>query len=789
MTVGHIVEFQAFGVPVDTFEVATLKGEDSISALYRYELDLITETPDLSFNDLMSKPVRIGIKQTVVTSDGSRGTRLYNIYGMLASFEQLEKQAALVRCRAVVVPRLWNLGQTFLSRIFQDMDVVTIIDNILKDSSSYGLAEKDDYTFEGITRGDYKSKEYVVQYQESDLAFISRWMEHEGISFRFEMNNDRDQLVLMDKVDSYADIAVTLKYRPGGEKVSKDDSGSTDVPDEEVVLALVGRQRPGPEKVELTDWNYRTPDVDLKVEAPVVEGGKGTFYEHGNHYKTQDEGKVLAQVRAQAILCRLKEFDGVSNCRSIRAGAVIEIAEHYRSDFNGKYLITSVKHSAKQSAGLQGAGENANPSYENSFTCIPATVLYRPERVTPWPKISGVTTGLVDGDSGEKFGPIDDNGEYRLRMDFDLSTPTDGKSTRPVRMSQPHAGAGYGVHYPQHLKTEVLVAYKDGNPDRPLIVGAVPNPKTPSPVKGENKTQLILKSMGENMVLFDDKEGEEMVFINAKLAMDLRAAGDVREFVGKEHHLVVTEKQFINVKGDRHEKVDGDVKLDFGKSFSINSGDDLKMQVSGDLSLKVKGKTAEDLGSEHHEKVGKYYLKADDVVIEADCISIKSGGNSIVVDSSGVSITGTTVTIAGSTGTKINSGPGSSPKAGAAGSLKAPEVPDAPEEAGKTGAPAAAAAATSVFPGGGGMLQPSPAPAAAPGGQPAEDEKTEWISIELKSDEGAPVPGERYQIKLPDESIRAGYLDDEGKAKEMVPKGGECKVTFPDLHGDEWKSA
>jgi type VI secretion system secreted protein VgrG len=793
-TLNHIVEFQAYGVAEDAFEVSAMKGEDAVSSLYRFELDLFTTTPDLSFDDLMSNAVRIGLRQTVATSDGSRASKLYNIYGMLASFEQLEKQSDSIHCRAVVVPRLWKLNQTFLSRIFQEKDIITILDDILKDAASYGMKEKDDYALDQITRSDYKSKEYVVQYQESDLDFISRWLEHDGVSYRFEMNDERERLVLMDKVDSYAEIGVKLKYRPGGEKVSKGDADSSDVPDEEVILAFVGRQKPGPAKVELTDWNYRTPDVDLKAEATVVDGGKGTVYEHGNHYKTQDEGKALAEIRAQAIKCGLKEFDGISNCRSIRAGALFEIEEHYRADFNGKYLVLSVSHDVTQPAGLQGAGKS-QPKYENRFTCIPAEVLYRPARKTPWPRISGVTTALVDGDSAEKYGPIDENGQYRLRMDFDLSEQTNGKSSRPVRMSQPQAGAGYGVHYPQHLKTEVLVVHKDGNPDRPVIMGAVPNPKTPTPVKGDNKSQMILKSMGENMVLLDDKEGEEMVFINGKLAMDLRCAGNLREYVGKEHHLVVAEKQFINVKGDRNEKVEGAVKVDLGGDASLNAGGNVNVQVSGDLSLKVKGKTAEDLGSEHSEKAGKYYLKADDIVIEADCISIKSGGNSIVVDSSGVSITGTTVTIAGSTGTKINSGSGASPKSGSAGSLKAPEVPDAPKEAGKTDGPSAAEAAASTAAASSGIVKPgsAPGPAAAASEEKAAEEASNtpgsWVEVELKDSDGHPMPGERYVVKLPDDTTQAGYLGDDGKARiEGIPKG-QVKVSFPDVDGGEWKDA
>jgi len=789
--VNKFVEFQAFGVAEDAFEVGNLKGVDSVSDPFRYELELFTKTADLSFDDLIANTVRIGLRQIVTTSDGAKASKLYNIYGMLASFEQLEKHSDLIRCKAVVVPRLWKMGQTFLSRIFQDKDPVTIIDDILKDSASYGFKDGDDYSFEKITRADYKSREYVVQYQETDLDFISRWMEHEGISYRFEMNDERERVILMDKVDSYADIGVTLKYRPGGTKVSEGNQGTAE--EEEAITALVGRQKPGPNKVALTDWNYRTPDVDLKAEATVLDSGKGTVYEHGNHYKTQEEGQALAKIRAQQILCGLKEFTGVTNCRQIRAGCVIEVAEHYRPDFNGKYMITSVEHTATQPVGLTGAGTGGKAKYENKFTAIPATVLYRPARKTPWPKVPGVTTAIVDGDSAEKDAPIDDNGEYRLKMGFDLTDPSNGKSTLPVRMSQPNAGAGYGVHFAQRLKTEVLVVHQDGNPDRPMIVGAVPNAKTPTPVKGANKSQMIFKSSRNNLLVFDDKEGEENIHLQAEKDHAIRVKAVKKEWIGGEKHTVVEGKQFEHYKKEQHRKIEEDVKEKFVKALGIDVGGDYLLLIGGELGITIKKKVDIKSDAGIFLKGTSIHLSAGDIVLDAsDKLTLKCGGSNIVLTSGEVGIKGGSIAL-DSSSVKIASGPGPGPGSATAAAPGAPATPDDAAEAAELTLSGTAAAVGPSGGGGGGIPGGGGGGGggggSGGGGSTTPTEKPTTIGLELVDENGKPVKNERYEVKMPDGSVMTGFLDDNGKALIDSSKEGNCEVSFPDLDKDEWKDA
>jgi type VI secretion system secreted protein VgrG len=129
--------------------------------------------------------------------------------------------------------------------------------------------------------------------------------------------------------------------------------------------------------------------------------------------------------------------------------------------------------------------QSEEPGYTNAFRAIPADRTYRPPRVTPKPRISGLVTGIVDpgpAGPGAKYAQIDEHGRYLVRFLFDTTPPGERPVSRRVRMVQNHAGENYGTHFPLHPGVEVVVGFVDGDPDRPLIVGAVPNPMKPSPV-------------------------------------------------------------------------------------------------------------------------------------------------------------------------------------------------------------------------------------------------------------------------------------------------------------------
>jgi type VI secretion system secreted protein VgrG len=791
----QIVDFESKGLPADTFQVGHMEGVESVSGLHRYELDLYSKKADVDFEALVSTPAKIVLKQEIPTAGGKRATRTFPVHGVVAHVEQREKLFEMAKYKVVLVPTLWKLSLSHRSRTFQNVDIKDLVKAVLGDPS-YGSGIPHDVA----ASGSFPKREYVVQYQESDLAFLQRWLEHEGIYFFFEQGDAGDKVIFANATSSYAALPGKPKipYRPAREGAKGAPGTQVGAENAETIVAWIGQQDGVAQKVILQDWNYRTPTTDLKAENPVHAKGAGEVYRYGEHYKTPAEGKTVAKARAEALICRQKTFSGEGDCRLFRAGATFTLEEHYRKDFNGEYVLTRVTHAATQAIDASGAPKVAT-SYANTFTCIPSKVLFRPEVRTPWPKIHGFMNAHVDASGDGKTAELDAEGRYVVKLPFDLQGKGDGKGSRSVRMAQPYAGGKYGMHFPLHKNTEVILAHKDGDPDRPVIVGSLPHPESRSPVVDANQTQGVLRSGSENMLRFEDKEGEEHIFVYAKKDQHSRTENETFEWIGKNRHFIVKENRTEEVGKEHHEKVKEAAYVDIGKDYHLNVGKDQNAQVGGNLSLTVKGNEVHAVkGNAGFDVAGDVNVKATGIVLEAAAgITLKCGGSSIVIDPSGVTVKGTLITIEG-TMTKINSGPGSSPKSASPGSAGAPKPPAAPLEAlpKESAAPSQAPAPPGGAGGGasGSSASSAPAVAAAPAPAPAPvaeavEEPADWLEIELRTTEGRPVPGERYAVKLSDGSVLAGFTDDAGKARLEGVKKGQARVSFPDLDKDAWKPA
>ena len=289
---------------------------------------------------------------------------------------------------------------------------------------------------------------------------------------------------------------------------------------------------------------------------------------------------------------------------------------------------------------------------------------------------------------------------------------------------------------------------------------------------------------GFNEIRFEDKKDEEQIFIHAQKNQDVRVKNDCFEWIGNNRHLIVKKDQFEHVESNRHELVDADHKEEIGKDRHLKIKGKEAKEVMGSHSFAVKGDVTEEFSFNHSEQTTmNYYLKAMGIVIEAlQGITLKCGSGSVVIDPSGVTITGGIVTIDGGI-TKINSGPGSPASAGAAGALVSPAAPTEAEEADNADPGEIAevkARQREIKSGKYGSVQVKPF-------KPNED-SPHWIEIELVDEDGAPVPGEEYEIKMPDgETMASGTLDEKGKARIEGLDPGECEITFPKRDKEEWR--
>jgi type VI secretion system secreted protein VgrG len=602
------VEFLTDAPGVQPFDVELVEGSEEISSLYSFSILLRSKQKDVKLEDMVRNKARLTVK-VPVPGGGKMRLKTAKIHGVLASFEELEMIQDRVRYRATLVPRFWKTTLTVQSRVFLNKSVVEIVKEVLEaEVAGKKLFTSNDYKFK--TSKTYPKREYVVQYQESDFDFINRWLEGEGIFYFWDQTEDGDILTFADDPAAYLPMTgdPQIPYRTGGGSKAAGKEGS-ETATEETITAFVARQQSVPSKVVLSDYNYRTPTADLKGEATVDSKDDGLVYEFGEHYKTSAEGKDLAKVRAQEIKCRQRIYLGASECRGFRPGLMFTMKDHFR--FDGKYLLTHVKHVFKQDISSVGHASGAL-AYKNEFTCIPSDVLFTPERRTEWPEISGYTTGTVDAAGDGKYAELDDDGRYKIKLHLDLSDRKSGNASRAMRMAQPYGGNNMGFHSPQHKGVEVLLAHAEGNPDRPVILSTIPNPAHSSMVMASNQTQCEWKSGGNNEIRFEDTEGSEQVYHHAQKDLHTVVEHDELHQIKNNQTIEVTADRSKTVNGNQKEHVvkDKTILIDGNHSETITKDKTLTVTgshtetIAKDVTITEGAKKTETIASDSTESVG-----------------------------------------------------------------------------------------------------------------------------------------------------------------------------------------
>jgi len=493
-------QFVSDALPEDTFQVLQFDAEEEVSQLFHVELRLVSRDPNIDFDLMLERSACLSI----ITKGKQR-----NIHGMLAEFEQGgEWQNGLYEYRALLVPRLWMLSQSTQNQIFQDQTVLDIVSSELKNVNKKGsnplaeagLGSDDDY--EMFTIHQYEEREYVVQYKETDLNFISRLMEHEGLYYYFEHNDDCEKLVI---TDTFAEEHIS----DNSEALFQSEASGVRY-DNRVVYKLSRMQKQIPSSVLVKDFNYRSPSLPMQAMGDIDESGIGFVTEFGAHFKSPEEGEALATVRAEEFKCRQNTYSGESNISDFSCGHVYSLSQHFRSDYNQSYMLTKVKHQGSQE--IESWGNIGNTKYSNQFDCIPALLQFRPQRLAIKPRLFGIMNGVIDSEQDLGRADLDELGRYKVQMPFDISGVAPGLASRRIRMAQPYGGGGddgggTGMSFPLLKGTEVIWTCIDGDIDRPIITGAVPNPLKPSVTNTQNANSNVIKTSSGITMGFHDGPG------------------------------------------------------------------------------------------------------------------------------------------------------------------------------------------------------------------------------------------------------------------------------------------
>jgi len=495
-------EFQSKAFGKDKFAVVEMEGFEAISKPFQFTLTLVTDDADIDFDTMLRMPATFSI----FSQDGKREVPYH---GVLAGFEQLHRVDGYVFYRAILVPRLWKLSQFRISEVYlNEQTIPAIVESILH---SVQLASGTDYELK--LKGQYRARSFVCQYQETHLDFISRWMEKEGMYYYFQ-HGDQDKLLIVDGKVEHDPATQDVNYRP----VDELDAGV----ESDTVRTFMCRQTPLPRQVILQDYNHRKAALELKAQAGVSENGLGDVMIYGENFRTQEEGNRYAKLRAEEILCGGKVFSGESTAVGLRAGFFMKLARHYRAAFNDKYLITEIRHEGSQAGALIGGGKSsindapeAKTHYSNSFRAVPASVQFRAERVTPKPRVAGTMNATIDAEGSGQYAELDEYGQYKVQLPFDMTKKDAAKGSARVRMATPYAGKGHGMHFPLLKDSEVLLSFTDGDPDQPVIVGAVPNSENKNVVAQDVEQYNRIATAGGNQIFMGDTQGKEVMWLHS----------------------------------------------------------------------------------------------------------------------------------------------------------------------------------------------------------------------------------------------------------------------------------
>ncbi len=622
----------------DALLLLGLSGHEGISQLFHFSADLLSENHSISFKDIVGKQVTLQVHHS------GDDQRHWN--GFVSRFACVGGDNRFSYYRAEIVPWLWFLTRTADCQIFQQKTIPEIVKKVFQD---HGFQD-----FQDLTQGSYPQREYVVQYRETAFNFVSRLMEEYGIFYFFQHDQKSHKLIFADKpspsVHKNCPVQhkVRFNYSPGGVLLKEDIVGSWGAEQE---------LRPG--KYALTDYNFQTPNTSLMANVQTVAeiGGntKYEIYDYPGIHINKSEGDTVTKLRMEEEEAAHHLVAGSGNCRSFAPGYKFHLDEHSRRDQNGDYLLTEVTHSASVGDSYSGSGGGSEETYTNHFTCIPFSVPFRPQRLTPKPIVQGPQTAVVVGPAGEEIYP-DKYGRVKVQFFWDRLGKKNENSSCWVRVSQPWAGKNWGAVSIPRIGQEVIVEFLEGDPDRPIITGRVYNddqmPTYPLPDHKTRTTFMSRSTKGGgsanyNELRFEDKKGSEQIFINAEKDMDHRVENDSREFIGNDRSLIV--------KHDQKEKVEGDLHAETAGNRNEKVGQTMSLQVGQNLQEKSGQNFAHEAGMEIHLKAGM------NVVIEAGLqLTIKASGGFINIGPAGIAISGTLVLI--NSGGAAGSGSGSSPQ-------------------------------------------------------------------------------------------------------------------------------
>ncbi|MET0065429.1 MAG: type VI secretion system tip protein TssI/VgrG [Candidatus Thiodiazotropha sp.] len=603
--------------------IDTLHIHEELGRLFEIHADLLSEDDSITLDDLLAQ--KVDVELDTITG----GIRIFNAF--VTEFIQVGVIGDLFHYQAILHPWVWFLTRTSDCRIFQNLDATAIIKEVFGDN---GFSD-----YELRLSHSYRTREYCVQFRETDFNFVSRLMEEEGIYYFFTHEAGKHTLVLCDDYASHTPISggpSVLPFQPrpgmGGQRA------------QEIVSHWRISKGVRSGRYAHTDYDFKKPKADLLAVAPMIRShpyADFEIFDYPGIYEQHGNGDQYARSRIEALQTHYEQLHGECDIRHLSVGGLFNLLGHPRLDQNREYLVTQAAYRIQADDYRSTTGSGEEPTYHCDFACVESKVSFRPNRATPKPMVEGPQTAVVVGPAGEEIYS-DEYGRVKVQFHWDRYGELNENSSCWVRVAQVWAGKNWGAMHVPRIGQEVIVEFLDGDPDRPIITGRVYNAEQMPPWGlPANQTQSGILSRSSkggsganaNALRFEDKKGAEEVWLHAEKDQRIEVENDESHWVGHDRTKTIDHDETSHIKHDRTETVDHDEtitvhnnrteRVDHNETISI--GDNRSEDVGKNETISIGQNRSETVGKNETIAIGK---NRSETVGKNESVSV--GGNQSV---------------------------------------------------------------------------------------------------------------------------------------------------------------
>ncbi|EAQ0359752.1 type VI secretion system tip protein VgrG [Salmonella enterica] len=574
----HNVTVSGSAVPPGALLFASLDGGETLSELFSYVVQL--KTPDTLNLGYVSPAANLPLKPMVgkdlcvnIELDGG-GKR--HISGLVTAARVVGHEGRSVTYELRMEPWLKLLTHTSDYKAFQNKTVVDILDEVLAEYP---------YPVEKRLVESYPVRTWQVQYGETDFDFLQRLMQEWGIYWWFEHSEDSHTLVLADAISAHKACpdSPLVEWHQEGLKLDK-----------EFIHTITANESLRTGQWVLDDFDFTKPRSLLaNTVANPRETGHATYehYEWPGDYFDKSEGEMLTRIRMEAQRSPGSRVLGGGNIRTLMTGYTFTLENYPTAEVNQEYLLMQTLLFVQDNA--QHSGQDQHFTFSTRFELHPTREVYRPQRTISKPHTKGPQSAIVTGPAGQEIW-TDQYGRVKVQFGWDRYGKMDENSSCWIRVSYPWAGKGFGMIQIPRIGQEVLVDFKNGDPDLPIIVGRTYNQDTMPPwglpgmasQSGIFSHSLYGGPTNGNMLRFDDKTGAEEVKFHAEKDLNTTVKNNETHTVMVDRTKTIIKNETNSIGEDRNTTVTKNDGLSVKLAQTINIGTTYRLDVGDQFTLR-----------------------------------------------------------------------------------------------------------------------------------------------------------------------------------------------------------